>query len=160
MTNEQEIFTKYLEQLRLKLIQKYDEYGLRASGKYEDEMEGEASDHGFVLFGAKHSEYMERGRGPGGNYKKIAPIIRDWIEVKSSLPQFFRENKESLSFAIAYRIAEEGIKVPNQYNKGKVVSLVVNEFLAKDVDKLINEIGLVYLERFRSQITNVFKEVA
>jgi hypothetical protein len=160
MTQERSIFTKYLEQLREKLIKKYDELGLRASGKYEEKLEGEASDHGFVLFGAKHSEYMERGRGPGGDYKKLAPIIKEWIEVKSTLPQFFRDNKQSLSFAIAHRIANEGIKVPNQFNKGQVVSSVVNDFLANDVDKIINELGLVYLERFRSEISNVFQEVA
>lgn len=159
MNREKDIIHKYLEVLKEKLIRKYDELGLRASGKYEDELEGVLTSSGFIMFGAKHSEYMERGRGTGGDYKKLAPIISEWIDVKTSLPEFFTENKESLSFAIAYKIANEGIKVPNQFNKGEVVSSVVNDFLAKDVETLIEEIGLVYFTRFESEISNIFKAV-
>lgn len=159
MTQKQDIYKKYAELLKQKLIAKYYEYGLEASGEYEQELEEEVSSRGFVMWGANHSEYMDRGRGPGGDYKKLAPVIREWIEVKSSLPQFFRDNKESLSFAIAYKIAEEGIQVPNQYNKGSVVSMVVNDFLAKDIEDLIDEVGEVEVQMITSQITKVFTEM-
>lgn len=159
MTQTKAIYEKYAELLKEKLVQKYYEYGLKASGNYENELEYLIKARGFTLFGAEYSEYMDRGRGAGGDYKKIAPLIRGWIEVKSSLPQFFRDNKESLSFAIAYRIAEEGIQVPNEHNKGAVVSMVVNDFLAKDVEDLIDEVGEVQVQLITSQITNVFTEM-
>ena len=159
MNQKEAIYQKYADLLKEKLVHKYYEYGLNASGNYEDELEEEIKPRGFTLFGAQYSEYMDRGRGAGGDYKKIAPLIRGWIEVKTSLPQFFRDNKESLSFAIAYRIAEEGIQVPNEYNKGAVVSMVVNDFLAKDIENLIDEVGEVEVQMITSQITKVFTEM-
>lgn len=39
MNNQEQIYSKFLERLRLKLIAKYIELGLKASGSYEDELE-------------------------------------------------------------------------------------------------------------------------
>ena len=133
-----QIYNKYLDRLKEKLIAKYDELGLRASGKYADELESEIQEDTLIMKGANHSEFMEFGRNSG----KFPPInvIENWIEIKQGLPSIFKENKKKYAFIIARKIAREGIKVPNQFNKGDVISDVINSFLANDIEEMINEV--------------------
>jgi hypothetical protein len=156
MDNEEAIYRKYMEQLKQKLIAKYDELGLRASGSYEESLEYEIQENKLIMWGAHHSIYMENGRDTGpDDYRKIAPFMLQWIETKDSLPNYFRENKHSMAFAIAHKVATEGINVPNQFNKGEVVSSVVNDFLANDIRNMLEELGEVWLPRIRSDVFNI-----
>lgn len=152
------IYLKYLEMLRKKLIAKYDELGLRASGSYESELEAEVTPTKMIMWGARHSEFMERGRSSG----RFPPInvIEDWIEVKNNLPPVFREKKKQMAFVIARKIANQGIQVPNQFNRGKVISEVVDEFLADDINNMLDELGEVFTKRIESDVLEIFKQVA
>jgi len=156
MQSERDIYTKYMEQLRLKLIAKYEALGLKASGSYADELQYEISNNKMVMSGAYHSWFMQNGRGTG-----FVPVqvIKDWIDTKEGLPSEFREKKETIAYAIANKIAKEGIKVPNQHNPGKVISEVVDEFLAKDIYDMIKELGTVYLGRIESDVLKIFKDL-
>lgn len=158
MESQEQVYHSYLEKLRLKLISKYDELGLRASGDYADALEGSVQGNKIVMFGAKHSEYLEHGRTSG----KFPPIkmIEDWIDIKPGLPSIFREKKKQFAFLIARKIATEGIKVPNQYNKGKVIADVVDSFLANDIEEMLEELGNVFLARIKVDILQIFKQVA
>jgi hypothetical protein len=155
MTNEEQLYMKYLERLRLKLIAKYIELGLRASGKYERELEAFAGPNKLIMYGASHSEYMEHGREPG----KFPPrqVISDWIDTKQGLPSIFREKKNQFIFLISRKIAEEGITVPNEFNKGAVVSSVVDDFLANDIEEMLNELGVIYLRRIKSDVVQILR---
>jgi len=152
---EQEIYMKYLERLRLKLIAKYEELGLRASGKYANELEPFVGNNKLIMYGANHSEYMEHGREPG----KFPPrqVISDWIDTKQGLPAIFREKRNQFIYLISRKIAEKGISVPNEFNKGEVVSSVVDDFLANDIQEMVNELGIVYLQRIKSDVVNILK---
>ncbi len=158
METKEAIYHKYLERLRLKLISKYIELGLKASGDYEDSLEGEITPNKMIMWGAFHSQFMERGRSSG----RFPPRkdIEDWIENKSSLPAVFRERKSQFAFLIARKIANEGIQVPNHYNKGKVVSSVVDDFLANDINEMLEELGTIYLASIQSDVLQIFKRVA
>lgn len=157
MTKE-EIYQKYLERLRLKLIAKYEELGLRASGKYANELKGEVSGDKITMFGAFHSQFMEHGREPG----KFPPrkAIEDWIDTKSTLPAIFKEKKSQFAFLIARKIAKEGINVPNEFNKGNVISSVVDDFLGNDINEMLKELGEIFLTRIKSDVVQLFKEAA
>lgn len=157
MKTNEEVYRKYLEILRLKLIKKYDDLGLRASGKYADELEASVLPNKLIMYGSSHSQFMELGRNPG----RFPPIksILEWIENKQGIPDIFKEKKKQYAFLIARKIANEGIKVPNQFNKGKVIEDVVNDFLANDIDKLLLELGDVFLARIKVDILNIFKEL-
>lgn len=154
MTKE-EIYFKYLERLRLKLLAKYDELGLRASGKYADELESIVEGDKLIMLGAYHSQFMEHGREPG----KFPPrsAIIEWIETKSSLPNEFRERKEQFAFLIARKIAKEGISVPNEFNQGAVISAVVDDFLGNDINDMLNELGIIFLDRIKSDVVQILK---
>lgn len=157
MTEEHEIYTKYLNLLQLKLVKKYDEFGLRASGEYERQLEPVIQGNVIKMLGAKHSGAMEGGIRASNH--KYGPVrqIREWLDVKRGLPASFYRDKERMAFAIAKNIAKFGIKVPNQHNAGKVVSLVITDFVENDIPNLIKELGLVWTERMRSDIFEIFE---
>ena len=157
-----QIYTKYINKLKEQLIQEYDRQGLRASGKYEDELQEILSRNNIRLMGAFYSYFMEFGRGPNkipDDYKKLAPVIYRWIDQKDGLPAFFKENQKSMSFAIAHKIANEGIQVPNKYNKGQVISSVVENFLENEIPKMINEIELIEVINIESDFVNQLSRI-
>lgn len=152
------IIQKYADEIVRKLILTYDEMGLRASGKFERELETQIyNGTKLVILGSQHSGAMESGIRPSKS--KYGPVraIRQWLDDKKNLPPSMLRDKKSMAFAIAKKIAKEGIKVPNQFNEGEVISKVINEFLAKDVYKMIDELGTIWLRRYSSTITNIFK---
>lgn len=157
MSNEA-IYMKYLERLKLKLIAKYEELGLKASGSYADELEPSVEGDKLIMYGAFHSQFMEHGREPG----KFPPrkAIEEWIENKKSLPSIFKEKKSQFAFLIARKIAKEGIKVPNTHNAGGVITSVVEDFLATDIQMMLDELGEIYLSRIKSDVMEIFKQVA
>lgn len=160
MTLEQEqIYYRYLERLRLKFIKKYDELGLRASGAFEQKLEPEVTKSSMIMYGAPHTQFMEKGRGTGPeDYRKLAPFMEQWIEVKQGLPAVFYEKKKSMAFAIAHKIATEGITVPNEYNQGKLVEDVVNDFLANDIYDMLQELGEIFLSRIKVDLIEILEE--
>jgi hypothetical protein len=151
--DKEKIYMRYLEMLRLKLIAKYEQLGLRASGTYERELEASVVGDKLIMYGAFHSQFMEHGREPG----KFPPrsAILEWIETKSSLPQEFRDKKDQFAFLIARKIAREGIKVPNKYNAGEVISSVLNDFLENDIRDMLDELGVIFLQRIKSDVVQI-----
>ncbi len=150
-----EVITKYARIIIEKLIAKYDELGLRASGLYAEELEYEVDRTTLIIWGAFHSQFMESGRRAGGR-PPIPSIIR-WIETKKGLPPSMLRDKRRVAFAIANKIAKEGIDVPNQYNRGEVITMVVNEFLAKDIFNMLDDIGLIVRRNLQAEIGEIFK---
>ena len=155
---EEIIYQKYLERLRIKLIKKYDQLGLRASGDYANQLEASVTSTTMIMFGAFHSQFMEHGRSSGGWPPRSA--IENWIEAKKGLPSIFLEKKKQFAFLIARKIATEGIKVPNKYNTGKVIESVVNDFLGNDIQEMIKDLGMIWLPRIKSDIINILKQAA
>ncbi len=158
MRDNEAIYKKYLEELKTKLIEEYKNLGLKASGEYERGLEYEVEDNVLRMEAPYHSWFMEHGREPS---KKFPPrkAIENWIEVKDGLPSVFKEKKKQFAYLIARKIAEEGIKVPNKFNKGEVISKIVNEFLGKTVYKMIDELGIIYLHKIKSDILKEFENV-
>ena len=66
-------------------------------------------------------------------------------------------DRRRVAFAIANKIAKEGIDVPNPYNRGEVVTMVVNEFLAKDIFDMLDELGVIVRRNLQAEIGEIFK---
>lgn len=156
----QQIYTRYLERFKRDLIANYDKLGLRASGKFAESLEYKIQGNKLTMFGAYHSLIMEDGRNAGG----FPPLksIEEWIENKKGLPAIFVEKKKQFAFIIARKIAKEGIKVPNKYNAGKVVSDVVVLYLGEYLYKMLDDIGEEYMRDFdfETDFKNAFKQAA
>lgn len=156
--SEEAIYLKYLARLKAKLIIKYDELGLRASGDYASQLEAQATSKKMIMLGAFHSQFMEHGRSAGGFPPRQA--IENWIETKKGLPSIFLEKKKQFAFLIARKIAREGIQVPNSRNVGRVISIVVEDFLGDDIHEMIEELGTLWIPRIKSDIVEMFKQAA
>ncbi len=123
-----------LLQVRQRLIAKYNDLGLRASGRYERELQVIEYSGGVKLVAPQHGYFMEKGRSAG----KPPPreVIIQWIEDKQI--QYQGITKESLAYLICRKIGRDGIRVPNPYNKGGAITSVVNEQLT---DEIAEELG-------------------
>lgn len=161
-----EIYYKYLDRLKGRLIKKYDKLGLRASGKYEKSLEAEVtrgiSKDRLIMYGEHYAYFMEHGRGPtahnakaGKKGKRLKDKIKEWLMVKFGKSE--KEAKEG-AFPISQKIHEEGIKVPNEYNAGNVISDPINEFMKEDVPQMLDEIGAEQVASIRSDILEILKK--
>lgn len=152
-----EIYKRHLNELVNKLIDKYDQLGLRASGKYAEGLEVDVNENKLIIWSEPHADYMEHGINPSGHRFGAVKAISDWISVKKGLPTIFYEKKKQMAFAIAKKIANEGVRVPNEHNKGKVISDVIDNFLIEDIYKMLNEVGDAYAKEIQSDILNLLK---
>ena len=119
------------------LIENYDRLGLRASGKYEKDLEVTETKTGGNIKSAKHWGAMEYGRKKSENEgpTPLWKIITEWVKIKGITPQY--GTIEQMIFAITKKIHKFGIKVPNKYNAGKVVSSVITD---DRIDRLVEAI--------------------
>lgn len=134
------IIEKYANLIISKLIDNYDRMGLRASGDFEKGLSFAIEGTSLTIYGAFHSQFMENGRSKGG--RPPIPSIMRWLENKRGLPPSMLRDKKRTAFAIANKIAKEGITVPNEHNAGEVISMVINDFLQKDIENMIDELGV------------------
>lgn len=95
---------------------------------------------------------IKGGRGPNirttGELKKAITL---WVDQKPISPRGI--SKESLIFLITRKIATEGIKVPNEYNKGGVISDVITPSL---IDRIMDEVLIAQGEEFINVSEKVF----
>ena len=139
------------------LITEYDRQGLRASGRFADELESDIKKNGtryiVRMMGARHSEFMENGRRPNRTKspeeaKKLYPAILQWIQDKNL------NFSNGHAFAICLKIVYEGITVPNKFNPGGVVSNVVTR---NRIDLLLQKIGFTLQDQIKSDTIRRFK---
>lgn len=144
-----EVIKKWMEELKRDLVAEYDRLKLRASGNYEQSLVPFNTDKRAILYGAKYAYQMENGRLPGTYPPRKA--IEDWIDAKGlkyDIP------KSSLAFLIQRKIFREGIKVPNKYNDGGVLSNVITE---DRIQRLVDELRFVNVLQVSSQIIDIIK---
>lgn len=85
--------------------------GQKASGNYLESLKAEVKDvEGslrLTITGAEHSEYTDRGRGPGGSWKFLYVKFLEWGEQKGLKAHFGKAFKTRMYFA-AKLTAEQG----------------------------------------------------
>lgn len=147
-TNEQ-IYVRYLTELKEEIIKRYLESGRKATGKFEEELEEDIKGNHMQLLGSPHSFYMEKGRAPG----KFPPRknIEEWIDKKEGLPSVFKEKKKQFAFLIARKIAREGTKGSD------VLESIIQEFVDKKLFKMLEELGDVYAVRIQNDVVRLIK---
>ena len=102
------------------------------------------------MLGAPYTGIMETGRKP--NEKQDKGSIKAWVGWAGNT--FIKDwvNRKGLSinpFAIAYKIAREGIKVPNHYNPGNLISDVITN---ERIEKLSNSISNIIVTNLKSDV--------
>jgi len=157
----------FADQLILELIQEYDKLGLRASGNYANSLAKQVNrtvqGYKLVITAPRYAGAMEDGRRPtqSGSLSASGPTLKDailqWIQVKGIRPREPQMKLETLAYLIARKIHREGIKVPNQYNAGGVISNVLTE---QKIFEFVKKIQLLQVEEIRSEIISLFKNAA
>jgi hypothetical protein len=156
-----EILNTWLGDVKKDLIKNYDKLGLRASGKWANSLEEFAKITQFRInagiLGERYTGALESGRKPTKSKRAGRPtlrqLIRVWIDDKKIIPKG-KISKDSLAYLIARKIHEKGIRVPNKYNKGGLVSDVVTR---ARIDQLNEQLSLFYVEGVRSTILKELK---
>lgn len=147
-----------LEKVKKDLIDSYQSKGLRASGNWEKELESfyELTGNGyrFGILGANYTDVLQNGRQP--NKKQDDKSLKAWVGWAGStfLKDWVSDKGLTISpFAVAWKIAREGVKVPNKNNKGGLISDVINDETIKTFTEIIKFDKLVTL---KSDVRNIF----
>lgn len=154
--NSTSFLNKEFEAIRKDLIIRYNELGMRASGDFEkaevliDEKQTKLS---ASILGQKYTEQLVYGRANG----KMPPVqaIEKWIVEKGLTPIEKGLTVSSLAFLIARKIAKEGTRYFRQGGTDLISSVVTPERL----DKIINQVGVINVNKTVTTITNYLKSI-
>lgn len=142
------------------LTKNYIRLGLKASGNWPNELEEyqqlSASNIVVGMLGASYTEQLENGREPNRNQTKEA--LKAWVGWAGStfLAKWVKDKGVDISpYAVAWKIAREGWKVPNRFNAGGLVSDVVN---SEKFEELNRSLTLFYVDNIKSDFLKEFKK--
>jgi len=150
-------FDKEIEQLKLDLIKKYNDLGMKASGEWEKQLEYFVKYTAKIVlveyFGLDYTEYLTKGRKNGG----FPPInvIRKWIDDKGITPKD-NISKDSLAFLIARKIAREG----TNYFKQGGTDLIDGVITQERINTIAEAYGRSILTKFTLDINQQLQRIA
>ena len=155
MEGIQFILNEWAERTKQELIDKYKSMGLKASGSFEDGLSTETNESRTQIWTVPHTWYMVNGRGKNSSQDKEA--VRKWVGWAGStfLKKWVDDKGLSISpFAVAYKIAREGIRVPNQYNDGTLISSVIND---NSIERLLSDMGIYVITDIKTEIQQTWQ---
>ena len=140
------------DSLKVDLIEKYNELGMKASGNWGQSLNVEVKGLTAIIYGEDYTEQLVEGRAPG----KFPPIaaIRQWIEDKGIIP-FDNISISSLAFLIARKIAREGT---NYFQDGGT-DLVSSVITPQRIQQIIDNVSEFSINNFYSEITKVLEDI-
>ena len=131
----------------------YERKGLKASGKFGESLEQSVteteSNLNIQILGAAQIGMMTFGRG--ANSKQNPEQLRKFVGWAGStiFTEWVKNKGLDISpFAVAWKIAREGVKVPNRFNDGK---LLEETFTAENLEKLNQQVGVIAIENLKSK---------
>lgn len=134
MLDNSKILEREFNTLKDELIEAYDRKGMRASGRFAEELEVRVQTNLGTMLGAEHTQQLEYGRRAG----KFPPIkvIEQWIYDKGLDTRIDNEiTVKSLAFLIARKISKEG------WNRDGDVNLVSEVVTEKRIEVIIERVG-------------------
>jgi len=158
MTTKQIIDT-WLNGRQKALFDNYIKLGLKASGDWGESLEQfkKINKDGFTvgILGNNYTRQLENGRSPNQNQSEEA--VRKWVGWAGNtfIKQWVQDKGININpFAVAYKIAREGWRVPNTHNAGGLVSDVITK---ESIDQLSRELSLFYVDGFKSDVLTALK---
>lgn len=156
----EDVLNNWLVEQRNLILSNYENSGMRASGKFANELNSSVKSNitsiKGTIEGASHGYFMEHGRGAtktltAGN-PTLKQIIRKWIDDKGITPNNI--SKDSLAFLISRKIHREGWKPKNVYPNG-IISSVLNDV---SINKLLLNLLTVQTAKIKSEILDEFND--
>ncbi len=156
----QEIIKNWLTDAESDLILNYQNLGLKASGLWANSLEQFQTETDQVIKlgikGQKYTGAIEYGRR--SNRNQTPEAIRRWAGWAGStfIKQWCIDKgiPTAASYAIAYKIALQGWRVPNRYNAGGLVSKVITD---ERMQEIVNRLGLFYVGQLKTEMINTLE---
>ena len=155
MEGIQFILNEWSEQRKEELIDKYKSMGLKASGAFEDGLTTETDENSTKIWTVPHTWYMVNGRNRNSSQDKEK--IKKWVGWAGStfLKKWVADKGLDISpFAVAYKIARQGIQVPNQHNEGTLISAVIND---NSISGLLSQMGIYIIKDIKTEIQQTWQ---
>ena len=155
MEGIQFILNEWAERTKQELIDNYKSMGLKASGAFEDGLSTETDESSAKIWTVPHTWFMVEGRGINSSQDKDK--VKKWVGWAGStfLKKWVDDKGLDISpFAVAYKIAREGIRVPNQYNDGTLISSVIND---NSIERLLSDMGVFTIKEIKSEIIKTWQ---
>ena len=155
MEGIQQILNDWSERTRQELIDKYSSMGLKASGAFENGLTVETSEMKTAIWTVPHTWFMVNGRNRNSSQDKEK--IKKWVGWAGStfLKKWVEDKGLDISpFAVAYKIAREGIHVPNKNNDGTLISSVIND---NSIDGLLSKMGIYIIKDIKTEIQKTWQ---
>lgn len=155
MVNEA-LYKDWLEQTRVKLIAEYERLNFRASGRYANSLEPFIEGNKLGMLGARHAEYMSRGRGPTSDGKKgrLYGVIKQWIQDKNITPRDPKMTRNTLAWLIARKIDMQGYSVSDR--QGVIDNVITDEW----VNELFRRVSTLTAEVVVRDLQSLLKSAA
>ena len=156
MEGIQQILNDWSERTKQELIGKYRSMGLKASGAFENGLTTDTTENRTQIWTVPHTWYMVNGRGKNSSQDKEA--VRKWVGWAGStfLKKWVDDKGLDISpFAVAYKIAREGIRVPNQHNEGTLISSVIND---NSISGLLSQMGIYIIKDIKADIQKTWQQ--
>lgn len=145
------ILKEEFDLIKLDLIKKYDELGMRASGDWASSLEVQVRGLSARLVGVKYSEQLEFGRRAGKQPPSEA--IEQWIRDKGLMNRIQGKiSISSLAFLIARKIKREGWKRQG-YGGVELISQVATP---ERIQAIIDRVTSDYIPAFEKEIKLMF----
>ena len=149
------IIQTWLNGRRDAMRQEYNSSGRKASGYFGEHIDVEMYDEGGRIKTPLYVGALVFGRKPtsgGGGGKSLYSMILDWVKVKGITPDNPKMTDNTLAYLISRKIHKQGIKVPNQFNDGKLIN---NTFTVESIQDLKSEL----IKIGQKVVTNDFKSI-
>ena len=151
----QQVLNNEFERLKIDLIAEYDSMGMRASGEFERELDVQAEPLQATLFGAKHSEQLEYGRGKTSSTatQSAEPLIekiKRWIVTKGISHQGITVG--SLAFLITRKIHREGWNRAKHGGVGLISRVITEQRMQSIIDKVGNEMTMILVSKLEKEL--------
>ena len=155
MEGIQFILNEWAERTKQELIDNYKSMGLKASGAFEDGLSTETDESSAKIWTVPHTWFMVEGRGRNSSQDK--DNVKKWVGWAGStfLKKWVEDKGLDISpFAVAYKIAREGIRVPNQHNDGTLISSVIND---NSIERLLSDMGIYVITDIKTEIQKTWQ---
>ena len=156
MEGIQQILNDWSERTKQELISTYRKKGLKASGAFENGLTTDTTENRTQIWTVPHTWYMVNGRGKNSSQDKEA--VRKWVGWAGStfLKKWVEDKGLDISpFAVAYKIASEGIRVPNQHNEGTLISSVIND---NSISGLLSQMGIYIIKDIKTDVQKTWQQ--
>ena len=155
MEGIQQILNDWSERTKQELIDKYRSMGLKASGAFEKGLTTDTTESRTQIWTVPHTWYMVHGRNKNASQDKDS--IKKWVGWAGStfLKKWVADKGLDISpFAVAYKIARQGISVPNRYNEGTLISSVIND---NSISGLLSQMGIYIIKDIKTEIQQTWQ---